>query len=219
MPVDARPPRAAARRSRPPRSGTSSRSGRAADLLVAGRGQRARLAQDLARRRAALAAAGVGHHAEGAELVAAALDGDVADDAVAAGGAGSSPRRSRRGRATVSQSPRSPLARRARRARAAAGSRRGRPPGRRSGARSRILSLRCSAMQPVMPSTTPGRALLVRASSLARANTRSSAFSRTAQVLMQDRGRRRRRRRCARSRARRAGPASGRVSATFIWQP
>ena len=40
-------------------------------------------------------------------------------------------------------------------------------------------------MQPVMPSrTTSGRALERRASSLARANTRSSAFSRTAQVLI-----------------------------------
>ena len=52
------------------------------DLLAAGRDQRARLAQDLARRRAALAPARVGDDAEGAELVAAALDRDVADHAV-----------------------------------------------------------------------------------------------------------------------------------------
>ena len=52
-------------------------------LLDAGRDQRAHLAQDLARRRAALAPARVGHDAERAELVAAALDGDVADHAVA----------------------------------------------------------------------------------------------------------------------------------------
>ena len=38
-------------------------------------------------------------------------------------------------------------------------------------------------MQPVMPRTTSGRALPC-ASMLARANTRSSAFSRTAQVLI-----------------------------------
>src|SRR5581483_3043437 len=49
-------------------------------LLVAGGGHRARLAQHLARGRAALAPARVRDHAEGAELVAAALDGDVAGD-------------------------------------------------------------------------------------------------------------------------------------------
>ena len=38
-------------------------------------------------------------------------------------------------------------------------------------------------MQPVMPRTTSGRALPC-PSMLARANTRSSAFSRTAQVLI-----------------------------------
>ena len=53
-------------------------------LLDAGLDQRAHLAQDLARRRAPLAPARVGHHAEGAELVAAALDGDVADHAARA---------------------------------------------------------------------------------------------------------------------------------------
>jgi hypothetical protein len=47
------------------------------DLLVAGLGHGARLAQDLARRRPALAPARVGHDAERAELVAAALDRDV----------------------------------------------------------------------------------------------------------------------------------------------
>ena len=50
-------------------------------LFVAGLGHRARLAQHLARRRAALAPARVGDDAERAELVAAALDGDVSGDA------------------------------------------------------------------------------------------------------------------------------------------
>src|SRR5262249_5565637 len=54
------------------------------DLLVAARRQRTRLAQHLARSRAALAPARVRDHAEGAELVAAALDGDAADDAARA---------------------------------------------------------------------------------------------------------------------------------------
>ena len=44
--------------------------------------QRAHLAEDLARRCAPLAPARVGDDAEGAELVAAALDRDVADHAV-----------------------------------------------------------------------------------------------------------------------------------------
>jgi len=38
-------------------------------------------------------------------------------------------------------------------------------------------------MQPTMASTVPGRLRLTAPSSLARAITRSSAFSRTAQVL------------------------------------
>ena len=48
------------------------------DLLVPGRGERPDVPQDLARRDASLAPPGVGHHAESAELVAAALDRDVA---------------------------------------------------------------------------------------------------------------------------------------------
>ena len=54
------------------------------DLAIAGVGELADLAQHLARRRAALAAARERHHAERAELVAAALDRDEARDAVAA---------------------------------------------------------------------------------------------------------------------------------------
>ena len=71
-------------------------------------------------------------------------------------------------------------------------------------------------MQPVTPSTTSGRAAA--ASMLVRANTRSSAFSRTAQVLI--------RMRSARVGASRApypprcrSPSTISLSATFIWQP
>ena len=64
-------------------------------------------------------------------------------------------------------------------------------------------------MQPVIPRTTSGRALPC-PSMLARANTRSSAFSRTAQVLIRIRSAPRRDRRCARSRRDRAGRASDR---------
>ena len=58
------------------------------DLAVARVGELADLAQHLARRRATLAAARERHHAERAELVAAALDRDEPGDAVAAGRAG-----------------------------------------------------------------------------------------------------------------------------------
>ena len=71
-------------------------------------------------------------------------------------------------------------------------------------------------MQPVTPSTTSGRAAA--ASMLVRANTRSSAFSRTAQVLIRMRSAR------VGSSVRPYPPRCRRprtisVSATFIWQP
>ena len=73
-------------------------------------------------------------------------------------------------------------------------------------------------MQPVMPRITSGRAAFSADSVPARPNTRSSAFSRTAQVL-------------SRIRSAAAGssvrpypapcstPSISSLSATFIWQP
>ena len=150
-------------------------------LPVAGVGQRAHLAQDLARRRAALAPARERHHAERAELVAAALDRDVPDHAAR--------HRARRGRAVVGLLAIEPrvghrAARRAprRRDRAAGGSRRGRSPvdvGR--ALADLVLEVLGHAAGDAEHHVGPR---LVCASMLARANTRSSAFSRTAQVLI-----------------------------------
>ncbi len=151
------------------------------DLAIAGLGELADLAQHLARRRPALAAARERHHAERAELVAAALDRDEAADAVNAGRA----RQALVGLGLVEVDVDHPSGARGLEHRGHPAIRVPRPAmTSTAGARSARPSLRCSAMQPTIASTMPGRLRLSAPSSVARAITRSSAFSRTAHVLI-----------------------------------